>query len=221
MSKAINAVSPGLMFMQAANTALPKSLGDRDSVAALSEAMSLAVRNRFVFALNDADELRRLGIETCVGVFRPLDEHYYRLACMFGGTYAKMWEKHHKQKPWVAHTAVLPVHRYYDTQHKLGRTLPANRVTTWMGVLMPDSFSPEDSETEAQFGTYNGMQVWWCTSLSNTEITLCRYRLPQNAEKHYGDAPFIREGKPGRIRKLSRDDWAVWQHPRTVEPEAV
>lgn len=221
MSNAIKAVSPGLMFMQTASSAIPKSLGDRDSIAAMSDAMSLAVRNKFVFAVDDAAELRRLGIETCVGVFRPLDEHYYRLACMFGGTYAKMWEKHHKQKPWVAHTAVLPLRYCYDAQHRLGRTLPANRITTFMGVLMPDSFAPEDAVTEAQFGTYNGMQIWWCTSVSNTEIILCRYRLPENAEKHYGDAPFVREGRPARLRTLSRDDWALWQHPRTLQKEAA
>lgn len=220
MSNSDKPRSPGLSFMHAADAALPKSLGDRDSIQALTDAMTIAVRSRFIFAVDDADELRRLSIKTCVGVFRPLDEFYYHLACMFGGTYAKLWEKHHKQKPWVAHTAVLPLHRHHDMQHKLGRTLPANRITTHMGVLMPHSFAPEDAEAEAQFGVYHEQQIWWCTSLNDKEITLCRYRLPVNPEKHYGDAAFIREGKPARIRKLSREEWAQWQHPRTSQDAA-
>lgn len=194
--------SAGLAFMLAAAAAMPKTLGDRERIAAMSDAIRLAIRNRFAFAKQDADALKRLGIETCVGVFRPLD--YYLNACVYGGTYAKMWEAHHDQKPWVALTAVTPdyLERGYHPGHEL---LANNRVTVQMGVLLPESFDDHDDRTIP----VEGKQVWWVTSQDYEHITVCRYRLTDVQLATIGRArPFHHTGKPFRIRKLTRDQWA-------------
>ena len=190
--------SAGLAFMLAAAAAMPKTLGDRERIAAMSEAMQLAVRNRFAFAKDDAEELRRLGIRTCVGIFRPLD--YYLGACVYGGTYAKMWEAYHNQKPWIALTAIAPHH--LSREYEL---LANNRVTVWMGVLLPQSFDDHDERTIP----VEGKQVWWVTSQDAEHITVCRYRLTDGQLATVGRArPFQHAGKPFRIRKLTRDQWA-------------
>jgi len=204
--------SAGLAFMQAAAEAMPKTLGDRERIAAMSEAMRLAVHNRFAFAKQDADELRRLGIRTCVGVFRPLD--YYLGACVHGGTYARMWEAHHNQKPWIALTAIAPDHIRRDYE-----LLPNNRVTTQMGVLLPQSFDDHDEGTLP----VEGKQVWWVTSQDNDHITVCRYRVTDIDVAHVGRRalPFQHRGKPFRIRKLTREQWAELNAEPVEEKQAA
>ena len=205
--------SAGLVFMQAAHDALPKTLGDRERIAALSEALQLAIRNRFPFTKHDAEALLRMTITTCVGIFRPLD--YYLGACVFGGTYAKMWEAHHNQKPWVALTAIAPDHlvRGYEL-------LANNRVTTQMGVLLPPEFDVEDGYNTIPV---EGKQVWWVTSQDNDHITVCRYRLTDEEMSRIGRAvPFIHQGrKPFRIRKLTRDRWAELNTESADEKQAA
>lgn len=196
--------SGGLVFMQAAHSALPKTLGDRERIAAMDAALSLALRNRFAFAKQDVEALLRMGIETSVGVFRPMADYFYLRACIYGGTYAKMWEAHQDQKPWVALTAITPdyVDRGYNPGHEL---LANNRVTTQMGVLLPASFDDHDARTVP----VDGKQVWWVTSQDNEHITVCRYRLTDAQLATVGRArPFHHSGKPFRIRKLNRDQWA-------------
>ncbi|KVP65640.1 hypothetical protein WJ96_04535 [Burkholderia ubonensis] len=193
-------ISAGLAFMQAAAAAMPKSLGDRERIAAFSEAMKLAIRNRFAFAKEDAKELLRMGIQTCVGVFRPLD--YYQEACVAGGTYPKMWEAHHGQKPWIARKAIVP--RYLQRDYGRTSIQDGNRVATGLGVLMPQSFDDADKFTLP----VEGLQVWWVTSMTDELITVCRYRLsPSELEKRHYDTPFQRTGHPFRIRKLTREQW--------------
>ena len=207
----LNEKSPGVLFMQTTDAVLPRSMGDRERVAALHTALTFAIDNRVVFHVGDGDELNHLRIRTCVGVFRPMDDNYYLRACMAGGTYAAAWEKHHAQKPWKAAFAVMPDPRH-GWQRKLGRLRSGNRVTRGLGVLLPQEFSLAASAAEeARFGQYEGNQVWWCTSVTDEEITLCRYPLPEDHAKHYGDAPFVRSGRAAKIRKLSRDEWAYWQ----------
>lgn len=190
--------SAGLAFMRAAKVAMPKTLGDRERIAAMSAAMSLAVQNRFAFKPEDAAELRRMGIETTVGVFRPLDGYYY-LACRVGGTYAKMWETFHKQKPWKAAAAVFTDYRNSCSLE----LLEDNRVTTNTAILMPEGFAP----VEPELASHQGMQVWWVTDVTDSTINVCRYK---NSGGHKGQ--FQRPGgAPARRRQLSREDWAVVQ----------
>ncbi|KVP16883.1 hypothetical protein [Burkholderia ubonensis] len=206
-------ISAGLAFMQAAAAAMPKTLGDRERIAAFSGAMTLAVRNRFAFAKDDAKELLRMGIETCVGVFRPLD--YYLGACVHGGTYARMWEAHHGQKPWVARKAIAP---RYAFDHYRTTILDDNRVATGMGVLLPQSFDAPDSFTLP----VQGLQVWWVTSQTDEIITVCRYRLnPSELEKRHADTPFQRTGHPFRIRKLTREQWKELNAEPVEEQQAA
>ena len=207
MTKTEKTVSPGLAFMQTFARSCPRTLGDRERCAAMHEAMSLAIRNRFVFALDDAEALNRLNLRTCVGVFRALD--FYSSACVAGGTYARMWEKHFKQKPWLAAAAVVP--QRSAQRQGIDRVLHNNRVAPGIGVLLPEAFHPEsDDDYGARFGLYQGQQVWWCTSQNAERIVLCRYRLPQDHRRLYVDAALISEGSPEHIRKLSRQEWAQW-----------
>jgi hypothetical protein len=203
--------SAGLAFMQAAAAAMPKTLGDRERIAAFSDSMRLAIRNRFAFAKQDADALKRLGIETCVGVFRPLD--YYLAACVHGGTYAKMWEAHRNQKPWVALTAIAPVQFRHEYE-----LLANNRVTMQMGVLLPESFGEHDERTIP----VEGKQVWWITTQDDEYITVCRYRLTDAELAYVGRArPFQKSGRPFRIRRLTRDQWAELNTAPAEEKQAA
>lgn len=191
-------ISAGLAFMQAAAAAMPKTLGDRERISGMSDAMQLAVRNRFAFAKQDAEALQRLSIHTCVGIFRPLD--YYQQACIHGGTYARMWEAHHNQKPWVARRGITAsqVFRGFSI-------LANNRVAVGMGVLMPESMDTPDDATLL----VEGMQVWWVTSMTDELIRVCRYRLtPEEMADRHRDTPFKHHGRsPFRIRTLMREEW--------------
>lgn len=194
-SKSTN-VSAGLRFIEATAQAIPKSMGDRDRIAVMSEALALAIRNCFGFGVNDGEELHTYRIITCVGKFRPHAPHFYRLACIHGGTFAKMWEKYNKQKPWYAAYAIVPDNRrHIQLEDRIAR---ANRVATGFGVLLPESFCPENQENASSYEQYRGFQVWWCTSVSDTEITICRY-LASNSERN--------TGRPARVRSISREEW--------------
>lgn len=202
MKKQANSISAGLAFMQAAVQAMPRSLGDRERIAAMDAAMTLAVRNRFAFDKEDAKQLENMGIRRCVGVFRALD--FYLLACRFGGTYARMWEAHHDTKPWMADRAVFPAYigGVDDRQPVITEN---NRITVRAGALLPGLDDPD-------LATFEGSQVWWCTSMTDDTITLCRYKVADDSLKHYGIvyAPLHHQGKPTRVRKLTRTEWEAW-----------
>jgi hypothetical protein len=214
MQTKVKTISAGLAFLQAAAAAIPRTLGDRARIAAMSESMHIAVKSRFAFDKDDVPALQRLGIQTCVGVFRPMD--YYLLACAAGGTYARMWEAHRKQKPWIASKAVFP---NYVLERQAGRTtLENNRVTAFVAVLLPSTFSPEEED----LASFERSQVWWCTSHDNDSITLCRYRVTELAkERGAYHEPFSRCGSPARIRKLSREEWATWNDLVDAAPQKL
>lgn len=188
-------MSAALEFLAATERAIPKTLGDRDRVKAMSEATDLAVRNRFSFDKDDGPKLARLGIRTCVGIYSALD--YYREACQSGGTYARMWESYCTRKPWLASRAIAVDYRHNGSCW----VLENNRVAERMGVLLPAGFGEDSSD----YPSYKGFQVWWCTSQDNHTIILCRYRVSERYP-----SPFTREGSPARIRKLSREEWLKW-----------
>lgn len=190
--------SAGLIFMQATAAAIPRTLGDRDSVNVMGNAMEMAVANRFPFKPEDAPELRRLGIETCVGVFRALYEGYYRTACRVGGTYPRMWEVAHGFKPWKAAVAIFTNYQRYSET-----LLENNRVYKDVGVLMPKTFAAE----EPHLANHLGMQVWWVTDITSETINLCRYKPSEG----YGGHLRRPGGHPARIRQVSREDFTKFQ----------
>ena len=211
MQKQTNTVSAGLAFMRAAAAAMPKSLGDREYGVAMGNAMSLAVRNRFAFDRSDAEALDKLRFEGAV-VFRPLD--YYLGACRFGGTYARMWESHHGQKAWMADRAVFPAY-IGGTADRRPYMAENNRIAVRAGALLPGSDDPN-------LATFEGLQVWWCTSISDDTITLCRYAVNEQGRKYHGAyAPLNQQGKPARIRKLSRAEWGQWNQQANEQHTAA
>lgn len=206
-------ISAGLAFIQAASAAMPRTLGDRERIFALCDLMSTAVNCRFAFDKDDARALYELGIETCVGVFRPLD--YYTQACCAGGTYARMWEAHYQLKPWMASRAII------TRRDPHGRTereiISNNRVAPAIGVLLPVEFSAE----EEGLASLNGEQVWWCTSMDNDTITLCRYRVSSEEARRWEGA-YQRTGQPAKRRVLTREQWAHWNpKPSAQQKEAA
>ena len=89
-TKAAAAPSPGLALLIAATYAFPKSLGDRARSAAMNSILDIAVANRVRFDVNDGSAIQDAGLDmrTCVGVFRPLDQHWYEKAANSGNAYA-------------------------------------------------------------------------------------------------------------------------------------
>jgi hypothetical protein len=194
-------ISAGLAFMQATVAAMPKTMGDRERIAAIGEAMLFAIRNRFAFDRTEAAALNRLNQRTCVGVFRALD--FYTEACAAGGTYPRMWETHTGQKPWVALKAFAPRYRLNDHCTTI---LENNRVAEGLGVLLPPSFEECDDAL-----MHKGDQVWWVTSMDDDFITLCRYQAGDEADIDFNprawEREFRRAGSPLRRRKLTRIQW--------------
>lgn len=190
-------VSPGLAFMQAAFNAMPRTLGDRERIAALGDALALAIKCRMVFAKDDIKPLGRMQQHTCVGVFRPFDDRFYRLACEAGGTFAGLWEKAQGVKPWIAPQVLT---------RGSADIAKGNRVAPCMGVLIgtteEEHGHPLIACTKFDLAAIQGQQVWWCTSLDNDHIMLCRYR------RHPSGSCLMTDGmKPARRLKLNREQW--------------
>lgn len=203
----VKPLSPAVAFLTATKAAMPSTVGDRVRISAMHDAMDIALRCRFKFDKDDADRLKRFGIKTCVGVFRPLEERYYAVACNHGGTYARMWEAHTGMKPWMALLVLsLPDHR----NGRGSEVLNDNRLAVGMGVLIPS-----DPEDDPDLPRYENAQVWWCTSMTKDEIVLCRYRL--TADRRH---PFHREGTPAKKWKLTRAQWEALQ-PKPAEQAAA
>jgi len=209
----IKSMSPGLAYITAARDAMPNTIGDRVRISGMSSAMAIAVRCRFRFDTADAEKLSGYGygIETSVGVFRPLDKMYYSQACVSGGTYARMWESHTGIKPWIAARAFG---RDPD-RLSLVDDLVDNRVGEGMGVLI-ESAPEADMDGLAGMARTRDSQVWWCTSMDATEVILCRYRY--QGDRRY---PFEREGAPARKMKLTRKEWAGLVGPKPVSTPVV
>lgn len=193
--------SPGLAFMQATVAAIPKSLGDRVRIALMNDTLKMAVQHKFVFDLADGPALNRMQIYTCVGVFDPLREHYYPLACKTGGTFARMWEKHNQLKPWIAARAL------YDCWHRRNPETSDGRVANSIPVLLPLSF--QDGAKDAGLDAIDGQAVWWVTGTSKDHILLCRY--PKDESNDMARYGIQRSGKPARRAKLTRDVWDALQ----------
>ena len=196
--------SPALTLLDAAATAMPRTLGDRVRIAAMGEVMRIAIDCRMMFGRGEASSLRRFDAHTCVGIFRALDEHWYSRACRRGGTYSAMWEAHHGHEPWIAPDVFVG-----QAIHDQARN---NRVAPGIALLLPstDDDDPDVPRLGSRF------EVWWCTSFDRAAdtITLCRYRL--TAERRH---PLTREGLPRRRCVFSRGSWAeLFPAPSTTTP---
>ena len=189
--------SPALRFIDVSVEAMPRSTGDRVYVEALDRMLSIAIECRFRFDKDDGSALKGYGLRRCVGVFDPLNESFYRLACIHGGTFAAMWERAHATTPWIATLAAAGSYRNSPVS-----ILTNNRIAPGIAVVIPSSKADDDSTlARAPEG-----EVWWCTSMSSAEVVLCRYRYTANSRY-----PYLQEGAPAKRRKLSRSDWeALW-----------
>ncbi|GBG14547.1 orotidine 5'-phosphate decarboxylase [Novimethylophilus kurashikiensis] len=196
-------VSGGLAFIQTAAEAMPRTLGDRERIFGMCDIMEKAIRLRFPFDKNDGAELRRLGIQTSVGVFRPLD--YYSKAVVAGGTYARMWETYYSQKPWKASRAVIQRPSYGHHGRDL-EVMNNHRIAVGLQLLLPASKDDEDTGLVM----YQGFQVWHCTSMSNDTITICRYRSSDYMTSlRSRDWEFSRPSRhPAKRMTLTREEWA-------------
>lgn len=185
-------LSAGVTFLQAAQTGIAKSIGDRVRSATMNDLLFMAIKTKMAFGPDDSPLLRDLAITTSVGVFRPLDECFYRQACLSGGTYAKMWERANGVKPMKAALAGTST---TDIQAEI-------RVASNIAVLMvgddDDSLMPR----------YEDLQVWWVTSINLKEgiINLGRYKL--YADQRY---PFNRLDSPAKRKKLNLEQWEAAQ----------
>lgn len=197
---ALPELSRGLTFLQAAQRAMPRTLGDRVYSAAMNDLMKIAITCRMAFHRDDGSALHRLNIRTCVGVFRALDEHWYSSACRHGGTYPAMWEKHHSSKPWIAPRVFTG--SVLDGLH-------LNRVAPHMALLLPG----DDVDLDAP--RFEDQQVWHCTSIDRRAdtITLCRYWLTDKKR-----LVLLHEGQPYRRQMIDRAAWAALFPP---EPAAL
>lgn len=184
--------SAGVTFMQAAAAGIANSIGDRARSAAMNSLLMLAINTKMAFDPEDSRRLRALAITTSVGVFRPLDDMFYRQACLTGGTYARMWEKANDVKPIKAALAGCSTS---DIQNDI-------RIAADIAVLL----AGEDEDE--LMPRHQGLQVWWVTSINwdTGIINLGRYRL--YPDQRY---PFNRFDSPAKRKKLTREQWATVQ----------
>ncbi len=182
--------SLALAYLTAADAAIPKTTGDRARIALMDAALKLAIDGKFVFDSKDGTALKKLGHWTTVGIFNPLHLMWYRQACVTGGTYAKMWERAENTRPWIANEAFRTASRDGEVQ-RLGH----NRVCDGLGVLL---LVPEAEDPDRELMRVGEYQAWFCTSMTDEFITLCRYPV---------EVAYPR--RPSRVRKVSRDEWAT------------
>lgn len=181
-------VSAGVSFLQAAENGIAKSIGERARSATMNDLLMTAIKTKMAFMPDDAPSLRSFAITSSVGVFRPLDESFYRQACLSGGNYALMWEKSRGVKPMKAARAGTS---NSDIQADI-------RVAADIAVLLVGD------DNDPLMPRHDGFQVWWVTSI-NLEagiINLGRYKL--YADQRY---PFNRFDSPAKRKKLSREQW--------------
>jgi hypothetical protein len=184
--------SAGVTFMQAAVAGIGNSIGDRVRSAAMNDLLMMAIKTKMTFDVDDAPSLTRMAITTSVGVFRPLDDCFYRQACLTGGSYARMWEKAKNVKPMkAARAGCAPIEMQGDI-----------RVAADIAVLLVGE------DDDGLMPRLEGLQLWWVTSI-NLEagfINLGRYKLYPD-QRH----PFNRFDAPAKRKKLNREQWDLAQ----------
>jgi hypothetical protein len=189
-------------FLRTAAHALPRTLGDRDSIAAMNAAMELAIDSGMVFRTTDRNELEDLRITTSAGHFDPFWEGYYRRACMMGGTYPKVYESQKGFRPWIAPLVHRPV-VWADRRVRYGGPNPLEqdtRIAPGFALLIA-SDAEKDEPGLARVDAY---QIWQCTSIGAEMAILCRYK---HSPKPLADLE-SRSGQPAKRWKLTRAQWA-------------
>lgn len=191
-----------LDVLRATRDALPRTLGDRDSVAAMDAAMELAIDSGMIFRSEDAAALHELRIRTGVGIFDPFWEGYYARACIMGGTYPRLYETRHGFRAWTAPLVYRAVHLrgYRRACYAMPNAMVEDgRVAPGFVVLIERA----DTEADKALARKGVHQVWRCTSIGAAEIILCRYTMEAKKDpiqSHPG-------GAPARRWKLSRGEW--------------
>lgn len=187
------APSKGVAMLLAANSAMPRSIGDRQRSAAMNDLTGIAIDCKVGFDLGDGDLLAKaqIGIHTCVGVYDPLSRHFYDQAARAGGTYARMWERHAGVKPFIAKQS------WHGSQTPRTDARMAPRVA----ILLP---LPEDDNQS--FERAAGAAMWICTSVDYEKdvVVLCRYR---GAEHHLPRTDALRDPQPAKRRIVTRAQW--------------
>ena len=209
-------LSPALALLIAADAAFPEGAGDRNRIQALDDVLTGAIRCKAKFDVNDGPriEAARLGIETCVGVFRPLDSRWYHEAAVIGGTYARMWEKHSGYKPFIAPEAWRG--------GRLEAPLQKQRLVPGLAILLPETESETESETGLQ--TFRGAAVWWCTNLDypKDRVILCRYRAePSMNIRRPSEIRDPAARVPARRKTILRSEWQDLTDGVVIQREAA
>lgn len=212
-------------FLRTTAHALPRTLGDRDTIAAMSVAMQLAIDTGMQFSLADRDALRDLVITRQVGIFDPFWDGFYRHSCIMGGTYARLYESHNGFRPWIAPLVYRPT-LGMERCATYAQAVPIERNTRaaeGFALFVPEAAQQDDSnlafvdqsmsfsvDRGARFDWDQRYAVWYCTTLKQDEVILCRY--PQGP-----NSPLERTGPPARRVRLARESWADWFGPAQAE----
>jgi hypothetical protein len=206
------AQSPALALLIAADAAFPRGAGDRNRIQALDDVLTGAIRCKAKFDVNDGPriEAARINVNTCVGVFRPLDPRWYHEAAVIGGTYARMWEKHFDYKPFIAPEAWRG--EYQETP------LQKQRIVPGLAILLPET------EQESGLQTFRGAAVWWCTNLDypKDRVLLSRYRTePSLNIRRPSEIRDPAKRTPARRKTITRAEWQALMDSVVVQREAA
>lgn len=204
--------SPALALLLAANNAFPSGAGDRVRVQALDDVLTGAIRCKAKFDVNDGPriEAARIGVQTCVGVFRPLDSRWYHDAAIIGGTYARMWEKHYGYKPFIAPEAWRGEYQEAPLQKQ--------RIVPGLAILLPET------EPDSDLQTFRGSAVWWCTNLDypKDRVLLSRYRTePSLTIRRPSDIRDPAKRTPARRKTVLRSEWQEIADAMVIQREAA
>lgn len=194
--------SRALTYLRALRAAIPASANMGEVSSMMNEGMRIALRNRFEFHIDDGAALQRLSYITNAGVFHPFGEGFYALACLTGGTYARLWEKHVCRRPWKAPLVLKGIQGDMAGQPMLStlETLAENRIAPGMVLLMPPTFQ---QELKNVYSLSPSLRVWRCTSFDNETLVLTAY---DNMRAY--DTKLQALGRPSHIRRFTRESWA-------------
>ena len=204
--------SPALALLIAAHKAFPTGAGDRNRIQALDSVLHGAINCKAKFDVNDGPRIEsaRIGVQTCVGVFRPLDPRWYHDAAIIGGSYARMWEKHFGYKPFIAPEA-------WRGQHQ-DAPLQKQRVVPGLAILLPET------EPDSDLQTFRGAAVWWCTNLDypKDRVLLSRYRSePSINIRRPCDIRDPAKRTPARRKTILRNEWQELADSVVIQREAA
>ena len=183
--------SPAVKYLVALFLA-SRNLGDRQRCALMYQGLHIAIENRFTFGIDDASILKQecVALSTCVGSFSPIWDRGYERAVRFESSYIGMYEYAVNMRPWKHPEVLIPknILKLIDVERRANcRVVP--------GFAIERRATIEDR--------------FYCTSISDDRIILCRYHLLEPEKRCLHNSMIWSDRVANRLM-MNRAQWEVF-----------